>query len=155
MKIYHKVLVLVGLLIGSMLILQEISEIRITKITDQFGPKLLPMILCLFIFLSSSILVIFSRKTISISKLGMKASFSTLVYYASIFVYILSLQYLGFVVSSLVFVEFSALFLGGKSVIKRIYVFFYLLITVVVAYFLFEYILHMNLPKGLFTNGVI
>ncbi|WP_455099560.1 tripartite tricarboxylate transporter TctB family protein [Peptostreptococcus stomatis] len=155
MKIYHKVLVLVGLLIGSMLILQEISEIRITKMTDQFGPKLLPMILCLFIFLSSSILVIFSRKTISISKLGMKASFSTLVYYASIFVYILSLQYLGFVVSSLVFVEFSALFLGGKSVIKRIYVFFYLLITVVVAYFLFEYILHMNLPKGLFTNGVI
>lgn len=155
MKIYHKVLVLVGLLIGSMLILQEISEIRITKMTDQFGPKLLPMILCLFIFLSSSILVIFSRKTISISKLGMKASFSTLVYYASILVYILSLQYLGFVVSSLVFVEFSALFLGGKSVIKRIYVFFYLLITVVVAYFLFEYILHMNLPKGLFTNGVI
>lgn len=155
MKIYHKVLVLIGLLMGSMLILQEIGEIRITKMTDQFGPRLLPMILCLFIFLSSSILVISSKENISISKLGVKASFSTLVYYASIFVYILSLEYFGFVVSSLIFVNFSVWFLGGKNNTKKVYVFVCLLIAVVVSYFLFEYILHMNLPKGLIMNGVI
>lgn len=154
MKIFRNALFFIGLLIGSMLLIKEIYAIRITKITDQFGPRLLPTVLCVFIFVLSSLLVVFSKKSTKLDKIDMKSSIYALVYYVAIIVYILSMRYLGFVISSLVFVELSVLLLGGKIVTKKIYVFFCLLITVVIVYCLFEYILHMNLPKGLILNGV-
>ena len=155
MRIYHKALIFIGLLIGSMLLLHEIIDIRITKMTDQFGPRLLPLILCIFILLSSSILVIFSKKNNKINKIELKSAIYASIYYASMFVYILSMQYLGFVISSLSFVVLSVAFLGGKNITKKIHLLLCLLITIVIAYFFFEYILHMNLPKGLIMNGVL
>lgn len=155
MRVYHKALLFIGLLIGFMLLLHGIIDIRITKMTDQFGPRLLPLILCIYIFLSSSMLVIFSKKNNKINKIELKSAIYASTYYASMFVYILSMQYLGFFISSLIFVVLSAAFLGGENITKKLYVFFCLLITIVIAYCFFEYILHMNLPKGLIMNGVL
>lgn len=154
MKLYQKVLWIIGLVIGVLLILQEIYEIKVTKITDAFGPRIMPAVLCVFIFGASSVLIICSKNSTVKTKSVLSESKRSLLYLGLVFIYILFMKYLGFLISSLLYVEISVLVLGGKRVSRKVYVYFSLIIVVMAVFLLFEF-LKLDLPKGLIFNGSI
>lgn len=154
MKVYQKALLVFSLLIGTALILNEINGIKITKISDSFGPRILPAVLCIYIFISSSLLIVCSKGIAEKMQIDHKSTLSSMIYFIFILVYVLIMQYLGFVLASIIYIEGSVLFLGGKSIPKRIWVYSSMIIIVFVVYFVFES-LNMNLPKGLIMNGGI
>ena len=152
MKIYQKVLLVFALLIGTFMILYEINGIRVTKTTDTFGPKLLPGLLCVFIFISSSIIIICSKKSIESSHINIRATIRSMFYFVFLFAYFLLMKYFGFILASIFYLEVSVLILGGRNVSKKIYVFFILIIVVLALYFVFGFF-NMNLPKGWIMGG--
>lgn len=154
MKVYQKTLLVLTLLTGTALILHEINGIKVTKVTDSFGPRIIPAVLCIFIFLSSSILIVCSKDLGKKIQIDIKSTMSAMLYFLFVFAYVLLMRYLGFVLSSIIYTEGSVLFLGGKSVQKRILVYSSMIMVVLVVYFVFE-LLNMNLPKGSIMNGSI
>ena len=154
MKVYQKALLVFALLIGTALILNEINGIKVTKITDPFGPRIIPAVLCIYIFISSSLLIVCSKDIAKKIQMDHKSTISSMMYFLFVFAYVLFMRYLGFVLSSIIYTECSVIFFGGKNIPKRKVVYSSMIIIVFVVYFVFEF-LNMNLPKGLIMNGSI